>query len=205
MRLVPTRLASLGRRLVPAAVLALSLVAVLSGCSPEDYSEGGADSGGGQGGPAASGEVPSELVGEWQNPQDLVLGVRNLDIYDPEDGWPADPDAEQAGSGIRIDDDGSFVWSGYFATRISGSACHSRAMSYQRGTLRQDGTSLVLSPTINRRAYQGGCNSSSDSDREEPLTAQTWSFSRTTDASGAAHLVLGSGDTTHDYVLARTL
>lgn len=193
------------------ALLALSLAALLTGCNPDPGAEYDTGSSGGptptasDGPSGGSGAVPAGLVGEWQDPSDLVLGERNLDIYDPQTGWPEDPDAAKAGSGIRITRDGHYVWSSYLATHISGSACHSRALSYQRGSVRGGGSRLILEPEINHRGYQGGCNSDADMDREESHAAQTWTFTQQPDSNGVAHLVLTSGGITHDYVLVRKL
>ncbi|MFI1562829.1 hypothetical protein ACH4ZX_07100 [Streptomyces sp. NPDC020490] len=161
MPTVRTAPARRGPRRAAAAALGLSLAALLVGCGPTGDVDGTA--GPGAATPSAatstaaagkpSGKVSAQLVGEWQEPSDyLTLGKRNLDIYDPQSGWPSDPDAFRAGSGIRITADGHYVWSGYTATNISGSACHSRALSYQRGRATQDGQTIILEPEINRQA-----------------------------------------------------
>ncbi|MFF0479632.1 hypothetical protein [Streptomyces sp. NPDC004284] len=214
MPLIPT--ARPGRRAarpLVAAALGLSLTALLTACGPGEGTDGSGPATPGTAAPGtsapdtsapgqASGKVSAELVGEWQDPSDyLTLGRRNLDIYDPQSGWPADLDDVRAGSGIRITADGHYVWSGYTATNISGSACHSRVMSYQRGTATQDGQTIVLEPEVNRRAYRGGCNSSSDMDKEESHSPQRWGWQRVADAQGTAHLKLVSVEQSHDYVL----
>ncbi|MER6629097.1 hypothetical protein ABT301_12755 [Streptomyces sp. NPDC000987] len=214
MHTVPTAPSRRGPRRV-AAALGLSLAALLVGCGPTGDVDGITGSGAvtpGAKTPGAAasttaagkpaGKVSAQLVGEWQEPSDyLTLGKRNLDIYDPQSGWPSDPDAVRAGSGIRITADGHYVWSGYTATNISGSACHSRALTYQRGRATQDGQTIILEPEINRQAYQGGCNSDSDMDAEQDHSPQRWGWQRTTDDQGRVHLKLVSVEKSHDYVL----
>ncbi|MFI0544914.1 hypothetical protein ACH3VS_39395 [Streptomyces sp. WSLK1-3] len=182
--------------------LGFALFTLLVGCGPDTGVDYGSMPGSTPDKPAAGGKVSADVVGEWQDPSDyLVLGRRNLDFYDPQSGWAEDPDIVRAGSGLRITKDGHYVWSGYTETNIGGSVCHSKAMSYQRGTAEQDGETIVLQPEINRQAYKGGCNSDSDMDQEGSHSPQGWGWQRVTDDQGRAHLRLVSVEKSHDYVL----
>ncbi|NBM19665.1 hypothetical protein [Streptomyces sp. GC420] len=204
MRSLPAVPSRRSGRIAVTAFVALSLTAALGGCGPEDTgvpagAPTAAESTDGKPGNSTTGAVPEGLVGEWQDPADLSLGQRSLDLYDPGSGWVADPNDARAGSGIRITSDGGYVWSTYAA--VSNGGCWSHGITYQRGSAQGDGDTIVLEPEVNRRTYQGGCNSASDMDREESHSPQRWSWKRTTDQEGRTHLTLVSVEATHDYVL----
>lgn len=153
--------------------------------------------------PAAAPQTTTSLIGEWQDPSYAHIGFHNIDAYDTTKGvWfgGQHPDDFQTGTGIRFTDDGRYVWNVY--TTISNGGCRTRAADYQAGAATVNGNTVTLVPSVHRQLYEGGCSSNLNSDRDLPLTPQTWQWSTYWDTNGQPTLQLIAGDgSLREYIL----
>jgi hypothetical protein len=153
------------------------------------------------GDPSVRTPLPVELTGrEWRDPQQFNSEARVLDIYDVSRGtWLSNAESDaRAGSGMRFHEDGRYVRSTYVT--ISNGGCVTRAWSYQQGSVSFDGKTLTLYPAVHRQKYEGGCNSSSDMDRDGPMDSRAYAAGIQAEEDGRTYLYLQTSDTTLRYV-----
>lgn len=135
--------------------------------------------------------VPSNLVGDWMESWSLSMQyIFDPLLYNPDtkvwfrgsyDAWSMDP---RPGFGLRIGDEGDFIWAIVEGTGSGG--CQIYTAEYVKGTLAIKGNKITFRPQVRRQKYNSVCNPGNNFDRDEDKSSfsLTYALSTSTNNSG---------------------